>query len=131
MNETVKSFATTVLIVCAASGVASAAECLKEVRPFPNFSQHSDPITRNCGAPGTNRTIASAINDFTPGVPDTKAVVGQKLIGLQTSVVQGVQANNTPITGCSVSVNDPADGGKVDSTGCINAAKWQLRMFDN
>jgi hypothetical protein len=131
MKAIVQSVARSLLILLGAAGAASAAECFKQVKTFPSFSSHSDQITGNCGAPGTNRTLAAAINDFTSGVPNTKAVIGEKQKGLQTSVVQGVEANNTPITGCLVSVNDPADGTKVDSTGCINAVKWQLRMFDN
>jgi hypothetical protein len=120
------------LVVLAVATSGAAVECLSQDATFPDYSTYTSIMTGSCGSPGTNRTKAAGTWAFSSGPldPEHKAVMGEKLAGLQTSYVNGVQSNNTAITGCSVTVNDPADGQKYDNTGCLNAAEYRLRMFD-
>lgn len=119
------------LLVSSAVGASTAAECFKQVRPFPTFQQFGDSTSGSCGT--GNRADGNAF--WSNGDdPSGKAVAGTKKTGTQDTFVNGVTSSNAPIQGCGVMVNNPnstaAGHSKVDQTGCLNAVKWQLRMFD-
>jgi len=96
------------------------AECFVGTFLFPPEREVRCPACGPDGVCGTAFHTASG----------EKAVSGTKLSGFGTTFVNGVQSNNTAITGCGVQVNDPADGTKEDTTGCVNAAKWRIRIFN-
>jgi len=131
MRKIIKAISASLVVLVAVS-TSGAVECLRQDLAFPTYQQFTSIMFGTCETPGTNETRAAATWAFSAGEfdPEHKAVMGEKEAGLQTSFINGVQSNNTAITGCGVSVNDPADGQKVDSSGCINAAKYRLRMFN-
>lgn len=116
------------LAVLVVAGASTAAECFKQVRQFPTPQQSSDKSGGSCGT--GNRAEGGAFYSR-PGDDTSKAVSGIKKAGTQNTFVNGVTSSNATITGCGVMVNDPSPGAsKTDLTGCLNATKWQIRMFD-
>lgn len=115
--------ATALLLVAAQTWAAT--ECSVTTMPFPATSD-----TRQFTCQRNVNTV-SARAFHTSSSADSKAVAAHKVSGTQTTFVNGVDKNGAPLQGCGVRVNDPADGEKQDTTGCLNATQWRVRMFDS